>query len=274
MERRNKMTDHPSPEPSLDLSAYLARIGHRGALEPDLGTLAALHVAHTSSIPFENLDLHLGRPIRLDLASLQAKLVAGGRGGYCFEHNSLFAAVLRALGFEVKLREARVRRGMDGPAARTHLALEVAVQGGAWLADVGFGGDGLLGPMPMDGRIWEGSGGRHRLLPEGPRLVLQAEEDGFWKDLYALEPQEVLPIDLVLANHYTSTHPASKLVQTLTAQWCAPGRRSFLRNLAFTVKGDHGTESRDLGRGELLQVLADHFGLVFPEGTRFRALDG
>src|SRR5258706_15142470 len=92
---------------ALDLDAYLSRIGHRGVHEPTLATLQALHLAHATHIPFENLDILLGRPIRIDLASLQAKLVFGGRGGYCFEQNTLFAAVLQELGFDVTLLAAR-----------------------------------------------------------------------------------------------------------------------------------------------------------------------
>jgi N-hydroxyarylamine O-acetyltransferase len=261
-------------DPLLDLPAYLARIGHSGPLTPDLASLAALHVAHSSSIPFENLAIQLGQGIRLDLPALQAKLVAGGRGGYCFEHNSLFAAALRGLGFQVRLREARVRRGATTRLARTHLVLEVAIAGEAWLADVGFGGDGILGPVPLDGRVQERFGDRHRVLPEGARQVLQTWTEGAWTDLYALEPSEVFPVDLELANHWTSTHPESRVVQTLTAQRCAPGRRSFLRNLAFTVVRGQVSEGRTLDRGELLQVLAAEFGLGFAAGTRFRALDG
>ena len=172
------------------------------------------------------------------------------------------------------LREARVRRGQATLCARTHLALEVTIQGAAWLADVGFGGEGLLGPVPMDGREQEREGARHRLLPEGARQVLQVWEPGGWADLYALEPGEAQPIDLVVANHYTSTHPASGFVRTLTAQRCLPGERSFLRGLTFTVVRGPDTERRDLARDELLAVLGDHFGIHLPAGTRFRALDG
>ena len=263
----------PPPAPELDLPAYLERIRHRGSLEPVLPTLEALHLAHTSSIPFENLEVQLGSTPRLDLAGLQAKLVQGRRGGYCFEQNSLFAAVLRALGFQITLREARVRRGKAEARPRSHLVLEVALTDGAWLADVGFGGDGVLGPVPMDGREQRRYGDRYRILREDQRQVLQAWEAGAWTDLYALEPGEVLPVDLEVANHYTSTYPGSQFVQTLTAQRCAPEARSYLRNLTLTVVRDPGTEVRDLARGELLGVLAEHFGLHLPQGARFRALD-
>jgi len=254
----------------FDLPAYLERIGFAGVPGPTPAALEALHAAHTRAIPFENLDIHLGRPIRLDLASLQAKLVAGRRGGYCFEQNSLFAAALGALGFTVRLREARVRRGADaaaGPMARSHLALEVALEDGPWLADVGFGGDGILGPVPLDGREVERADDRNRVVPEGARQVLQAWRDGEWKDLYALEPGEVFPVDLKVANHYTSTHPDSKFTQVITVQRCAQGDRAWLRGLTFT----RGGVTRELEPDGLLGVLDSAFGLRFPPGTRVSA---
>ena len=262
----------PSQPPALDLPAYLARIGFRGPLQPTLGTLEALHVAHTSSIPFENLDIQLGRRVRLDLPALQAKLVHGHRGGYCFEHNSLFAAVLEAGGFTAIRREARVRRGASTTLSRTHLVLEVVLEGRSWLEDVGFGAEGIPGPVPMGGEMAR-YGLKHRVVPEGALQVLQVWEAGGWSDLYALEPGAALPVDLEVANHYTSTHPDSRFVQTLTAQWCRPGNPATLRNLTFSERRGAAMVTRELAREELLGVLADRFGLSFPPGTRFRALE-
>src|SRR5215471_14344829 len=132
----------------FDLPAYLRRIGYAGDLSPSRKTLDAVHLAHATHIPFENLDILLGRPIRLDLASLQAKLVAGRRGGYCFEQNALFAAVLEQLGFAVTRLAARVRFRTDRVLARTHMTLRVDVDGVPLLADVGFGGEGPMRPVP------------------------------------------------------------------------------------------------------------------------------
>jgi N-hydroxyarylamine O-acetyltransferase len=265
--------DQNTPPGSVDLPAYLDRIGWRGGLHPTLETLAGLHLAHTSSIPFENLDIQLGRGIRLDLASLQAKLVRGRRGGYCFEQNSLFAAVLRELGFQLTLREARVRRGSSALLPRTHLTLEVRLEGASWLADVGFGSDGIPGPVPLDGREQPRFGGRHRVVPEGTRQVLQTLTAQGWADVYALEPSEVLACDLEMANHYTSTHPDSRFVQTLTVQRYSATERCFLRNLTFSVVRADGTETRELAPEDLLPLLRERFGLDFPPGTRFRALE-
>ena len=166
----------------LDLDAYLHRIGYTGDRQPTLGVLNALHLAHATHIPFENLDILLGRPIRLDLASLQAKLVAGHRGGYCFEHNLLFCAVLEALGFAVRPLAARVRLGHPTVRARTHMLLMVTVADVPFIADVGFGGGGLLHPIPLV----EAEPVRHyawdfRLVREGSGWVLQSfSTDNGW----------------------------------------------------------------------------------------------
>jgi N-hydroxyarylamine O-acetyltransferase len=138
------------PDGTLDLDAYLQRIGYAGSHTPSRATLDALHLAHATHIPFENLDILLGRPIRLDLASLQAKLVAGRRGGYCFEQNRLFAAALEALGFAVTPLAARVRFGTTSILPRTHMTLQVEVDGSRVLADVGFGVFGLLLPVSLE----------------------------------------------------------------------------------------------------------------------------
>jgi len=257
---------------AVDLGAYLRRIGYGGAREPTLPALQALHLAHATHIPFENLDILLGRPIRLDLESLQAKLVAGGRGGYCFEQNTLFAAVLRALGFEVTLLAARVRFGANRLLPRTHMTLSVRIDNTAWLADVGFGAEGLLLPIRFgDGAEFRQFAWTYRLAEEGGQWVLQSQRDEAWVDLYAftLEPQ--LAVDFEVANHYVSTHPQSRFVQSLTAQRVGPEARHTLVNRDYSV--DRGTEtSRHTLRDdeELLELLAGTFGLSFPAGTRFR----
>src|SRR6266550_822553 len=139
----------PAGSVSFDLAAYLRRIGYAGELSPSRATLDALHRAHATAIPFENLDILLGVPIRLDLASLQAKLVTARRGGYCFEQNTLFAAALEQFGFAVTRLAARVRLNAVAVNPRTHMLLRVDVAGTSWIADVGFGGAGLLWPIPL-----------------------------------------------------------------------------------------------------------------------------
>ena len=258
----------------LDLPAYLRRIGFAGDLRPGLPTLRALHLAHAASIPFENLDIQMGLPIRLDLASLQDKLVRRRRGGYCFEQNTLFLAGLRAAGFDPMPCEARVRYGTTEVLPRTHMLLLVRLDGMHWLADVGFGGEGLLHPVPLDGRAHPQFQRAYQVVEEGPLRVLQSLHQGTWTDLYAFMPEERFQADYEMANHYTSTHPESRFVKTLTAQLPGPEVRSILRNRAYAeIRGD-AVEGRELAPEEVIPVLREVFGLEVPEGARFRAFAG
>ncbi len=259
-------------EDALDLPAYLRRIDYTGRRAPDKDVLDALHEAHVTHIPFENLDILLGRAIALDLPSLQAKLVAGRRGGYCFEQNLLFAAVLRAFGFAVTQLAARVRLGADGLRARTHMTLMVEAGGRRWLADGGFGGSGPLLPVPLgSGEPSRQGAWAFRVADEAGQWVLQSSRGERWEDLYAftLEPQH--RVDYELASHYTATHPASKFTQVATAQRIAPDVRYTLRNRDYTEDRGTGIVQRTLADDdEVLRVLAGTFGLEFPPGTRFR----
>ena len=137
----------------IDLDAYLARIGYDGPRTVELSTLRALHALHPAAIPFEAIDVLLDRGVDLAPQAVDAKLIHGRRGGYCFEQNSLFARVLTALGFQVEGLAARVRWNMapDAPAQpRTHMVNRVEIDGVSWLADVGFGGCVLPAPLRMD----------------------------------------------------------------------------------------------------------------------------
>jgi N-hydroxyarylamine O-acetyltransferase len=257
--------------PALDLAAYLARIGYDGSLDPTVETLSALHFAHVSAIPFENLDIVLGRGISLDLGDLQAKLVTSRRGGYCFEQNALFAAVLEALGFKVLRLAARVRFGALEIGPRTHMLLEVEVENAGWLADVGFGSAGPLYPIRLqEGELVLQGAWSLRIRKEGEVFVLQSQETDGWLDLYAFTREPQYPVDYELGNHYTSTHPHSPFVQNVIVQKNGPHSRFFLRNrdLMEMKPGEETTQTitDDLA---FLKVLSDRFGLSFPEQTRF-----
>jgi N-hydroxyarylamine O-acetyltransferase len=259
-------------EVAVDLDAYFARIGYPGGRRPTVETLRTVHLAHATHVPFENLDVLQGRPILLDLESLQAKLVRAKRGGYCFEQNALFAAVLEQLGFVVTRLAARVRMGATRMLPRTHMALKVDLDGVSWLADVGFGGWGLLEPIPLVAdRETQQHSWKFRLHREGEPWVLRGFVPGGWQDLYAftLEPQ--LPVDYEPVNHFCSTHPQSRFVQTLTAQLPTPFVRYILRNRDFTIVDGKGERTETLVRDDaLLRVLAGRFGLEFPSSTVFR----
>src|SRR5688500_8551508 len=134
-----------------NLAAYLQRIAFDGTPRPELATLNALARCHAAAIPFENLSPLIGEPVALDLPGIERKLVHGGRGGYCFEHNQLFAAALRSIGFEVGFLAARVlwNRPADVVTPRAHLLLRVSLPDGPYLADVGFGGLTLTGALRL-----------------------------------------------------------------------------------------------------------------------------
>lgn len=258
----------------MDLNAYRSRVGLSSEPTPDLDSLEALHFAHVAAIPFENVDVRLGRPIRLDLDSLQSKLVARRRGGYCFEQNTLFAAVLREVGFSVDTLEARVRpRGATVALPRTHMTLHVEIDGRGWLADVGFGGEGPVRPVPLDGTVSEQLDGAYVVSQErGEVYVLRRQIDGEWNDMYAFGLTPALPVDFEVASYYTSTFPGSPFVSTLTAQRSAHGGRHILRGRTYTKRVGTEESMRVITEDEITGLLRDVFGLDVSEEEARRAL--
>jgi N-hydroxyarylamine O-acetyltransferase len=243
------------------VESYFRRIGIDRPDRTDLAALRRIHAAHVAAIPFENLDILLGRQVSLELAALQLKLVGGRRGGYCFEQNLLFSAVLRAFGFAVTDLAARVRLGSSVLRARTHMMLEVEADGASWLADVGFGGPGPLVPVPFDGGESRQHGWSFRVAGEATERVLQSSRRGPWEDLYAFTREPQHRVDYELANHYTSTHPSSAFTQIMTAQRIAPDVRRVLRDREYSEDGGGGAEQRTLADDEVRDVLATTFGL-------------
>ncbi|MFD4479911.1 arylamine N-acetyltransferase [Streptomyces sp. NPDC058471] len=251
-----------------DIEAYVGRVGHEGDLKPDFDTLRALHRAHVASIPFENLEMMVGRPVPLDLAALQDKLVRQRRGGYCYEQNLLFAAVLERIGFAVTGLGARVRVGASSRRAVTHMLLKVEADGQQWHCDVGFGGLGLLEPISMgnEGHVRQDARQgewRFGIVQEanGAR-VLRTERAGGWFDLYEYTLEERLPVDYVVMNHYTSTHPMSSFIRRPVVQRAAPDVRRTLVGEHLTVTRPDGTsDERDVSARELGDVLDREFGI-------------
>ncbi|MEX0170377.1 arylamine N-acetyltransferase family protein [Streptomyces sp. LMG1-1-1.1] len=259
----------------LDLDAYLARIeyevGRDGELAVDLRTLTALHRGHVRAIPFENLDVALGRRVPLDLKSLQGKLVERRRGGYCYEQNSLFAAVLERIGFPVAGRGARNRSRGGALTPVTHALLVVTVDGEQWLADVGFGWQGPLEPVPLrDGARVEQGGWTFGIGVEDEGIhVLRSLRPQGWTDLYAFAPQTLYPGDFTVMNHYSSSHPLSRFLGQVVAQRPGPGlRRALVRDALSTVRTDGSTEERVVTVDELTAVLEADFGIELDDEER------
>ena len=255
----------------MELGEYAARIGYTGDFAPTVETLHALHLAHATHIPFENLDVLLRRPIRLDPESLWAKLVTGGRGGYCFEQNGLFAAVLEKVGYRVTRLAARVRMGAVGIRPRTHMLLLVEAGSEKWLADVGFGADGLLLPIAMrPGEEAAQFSWKYRLVVEDAFSVLQSWWPDGWVDLYSFGLEEQYPVDYEVANHFTSTYPTSPFLRMLRVQRPGPESRMMLVNRTLIERTATGSTETAAGDDPaLLQVLATRFGLLFAPGTKF-----
>jgi N-hydroxyarylamine O-acetyltransferase len=259
----------------LDLAAYLRRIGYAGNLAPTGQTLAGLHRAHVSAIPFENADIMLGRGVRADLPSIADKLVHRGRGGYCFEHGQLLAAALVQLGYPVDRLLARVGGPHD---ARSHLVLRVQADGQDWLADTGFG-TGLIEPVPFgDGAPHDQYGWTYRLRAEGAHhWQLQERQDGRWATCYQFDDQPQYPADVLVANHFTSTYPESAFVRQLVVIRKDPGglRRLTGRRLSITRPGQQAGE-RHLDDSEFGAALTGMFGLSLSaaESARLAAVTG
>jgi N-hydroxyarylamine O-acetyltransferase len=260
----------------FDLAAYLHRIEVAGSREPVLRVLRDLHAGHVASIPFENLDPLMRRPVRLDAASLQEKLVRGGRGGYCFEQNLLFKHALEALGFEVMGLAARVvwSRPVETVTPRDHMLLAVTIDGEVYLADAGFGGQTLTGPIRLETSTPQQTPHeRYRLSTFGREFVLESEIRGEWKALYRFDLQEQHLPDYEVANWYTSTCADSGFLSRLSVALAPPGKRHTLRNSELAVhETGEKTRRRTLASiTEMRRALEKTFGLRLPGGPELDA---
>lgn len=258
----------------LDLDAYCARIGYTGPRTPTPGTLEEIHRRHGRAIPFENLDVLLGRPINLELPAVERKLVHEQRGGYCFEQNSLLAEALRAVGFRVTPLIARVRWQVPDDVATpcTHMLLRVEAGGREFIADVGFGSRSLFAPLALEfDREQTSSLEPRRLVQRGRTIVHQSHAETGWADVYHFTLDEAPRVDFELGNWFTSTHPQSRFRLNLFAVRAGDGcRYALFNNELATRHADGRVEKRVItSADELLDVLATVFGLHFPAGTRF-----
>jgi N-hydroxyarylamine O-acetyltransferase len=268
-----------------DLDAYFARIGYRGDRAPTVTTLQALSLAHVRSIPFENLDVLLGRGIDLDPVAVEHKLVHARRGGYCFEQNSLFLHVVRALGFDAQPLSARVRVGRtrDYTPARTHVFVRLEIDGESWLADVGVGASSLTSPLRLkldveqltahEPRRITALGDWHGWSQRDPNAVLfhQVRHGDTWSDVCEFTLEEMPEIDRVVGNWYTSAHPRSHFSERLIAARATEHGRLVLVNRELTRRTHDGaaTTTTITSAAQLLAVLADDFGIHLPAETRF-----
>jgi N-hydroxyarylamine O-acetyltransferase len=262
---------------SLDLDAYLARIGYRGAVSAQLDTLQEIALRHPSAIPFENLNPLLGRAVSLDIAALQQKLVHCERGGWCFEHNVLLGTALRAIGFDVSGLAARVMWNMPAEVTmpRSHMVLHVNLDGQVFIVDAGFGGLTLTAPLRLEIDVeQETPHERFRLTPANGYFVVEARVRDEWRALYRFDLQRHAIADYEVTSWYLSTNPKSHFLTTLVAARVQADRRYALRNTDFAIHhaGGH-TERRGLASGrEMRDTLEQLFGINVPAGPEIDAV--
>lgn len=254
----------------FDIDAYFTRIGYPGDRAPTLETLQAIHIHHTESIPFENLNPFLGLPVNLDLESLQQKLVRSGRGGYCYEHNLLLSHVLKTIGFKVTGLAARVVLNLPEGVVlpRTHMLLRIDLDGQPHLTDVGFGGLTLTGPLRLEEDIEQATPHEpFRLVKMGEEFEMQARLGETWRRLYQFSLQEQLQADYECANWYVSTHPTSRFVNGLIAARPARDRRYALFNNEFSVHhlGGHSEKRTLTSTAEMRDALEGPLNVKLPE---------
>lgn len=249
----------------MDVKAYLKRIKYRGSLTPTAETLCGLQVAHLRSVPFENLSIHAKQPIILEDDALFTKIVEHGRGGFCYELNGSFAALLRALGFRVEMLSAGVANaeGGFGPDF-DHLALVVMLDE-RWLADVGFG-DSFLEPLLLDERGWQTQGRRaYKIYPDGDRLILmqrENEDEGESQYRFTLQPYEYA--DYLEMCRYHQTSPQSHFTQRRICSRATEEGRITLSEMCFitTSKSGERHERTLLSQKEYEAMLRKHFDIV------------
>jgi N-hydroxyarylamine O-acetyltransferase len=260
----------------LDIDSYFERIGYAGPRTATLESLRSLQALHPLAIPFENLDTLVGRPVRLDLPSLERKLVHGRRGGYCFEQNLLFKRVLDALGFGATALAARVawERPVAEVRARTHMVVLVALGERRYVCDVGFGGLTPTAPLELTPDVEQPTPHEtFRVLRVENEFAVEARVRGEWKRLYRFDLQEQQEVDIEVLNHYVMSHADSPMLGRLLAARVAADRRFGLGNGILNVHHMQGaSERRRIGSvADLRDVLRSTFGIDVPEGQEVDA---
>lgn len=254
-------------ETLFDQNAWLERIGYAGPLTPTLETLNRLIFAHAQAISFETLDIMLGRPPKLDLTTLQAKMIAGRRGGYCFEQNMLFRAALRSLGYRIVSLQGRVIRGLaiDAPRPAIHMLLQVELPEGPYLADVGLGNLAPTCALSLKPLVeQETPHEAMRFIDIGGELTLQARLKHGWEHIYRVIPYPRYDGEYEITNWYTGTHPETPYQSNIIVAKPGPNRtRVTMYNARITVRDAEGrADKRWLANdSEYHGVLREEFGL-------------
>ena len=249
---------------AVDIAAYLERIHYHGSASPEAATLRALSRCHLLSVPFENLDIHLGNPIMLNEQALFKKIVQKGRGGFCYELNGLFAALLRALGFQVTMLNSLIpetHNGWCGDYDHPILLVELDER---WIVDVGFG-DAYRVPLRLDEREAQpGLHSQYRLTPVGDgKWEFWELEKGAWEFYYAFSLRPARLDDFVAACHHYETSPKSSFTQKWVCTRATPeGHISLTESHLIITRGSQREERPLTGGADVAATLADQFGIV------------
>lgn len=253
----------------LDLDAYFERIGYRGGRSPTLDTLQAVHLCHAQAIAFENLNALAGWPVPIELADVEQKIVRGGRGGWCFEQNLLLSQALRTLGFNVTDLAARVlwAGAEDTITRRSHMLLRVELNGEPYIADVGFGGQTLTGPVRLQLDVEQSTPHEaFRLVRADNDFKLQTRIGDGWRSMYRFDLQPQYAVDYEVASYFLATHPSSHFRSQLRVARPQPGLRHTLLNNQLSIHHLNGpTEKRVLTSvAHVRAALTGVFGLTVP----------
>ena len=264
----------------IDLDGYLARIGFDGKRAPTLETLSRIVLKHQMAIPFENLNSFASLPVVIDPVTIENRILYEGRGGYCHEQNQYLRLALMALGFEVKLRMARVR-WMQPPEVtppRAHMSMIVKAEGVWYLSDVAFGAMTPTAPLRLDTAEPQPTPHQtYRIRPQGDSLHLEVRLGEDWRPVYSIDEVDFHPVDFEAANWFVSTNPGSDFVRSLILARPTADRRQILYNTTFSIRDPDGSVRRrtlaDIG--ELRATITDLFGIRLPDsGVVDRALEG
>lgn len=246
------------------LDDYFARIEYRGSTDVSLDTLHGLHEAHVFKIPFENLDIHMGRPIKLDQQALIDKLIYERRGGYCYEMNGLFSLVLETLGFRLDRLFARIMFGANGIRPRSHQLSLVYLGQERYLADVGYGTRSLIAPLCFE------EGYAEQQYSEYFRVVRHDEHtfalrglvQGEWQNFYSFTLERYLSVDYIPVNYYTSTSPDSHFTQRrMITMPTTTGRLEMTNEVLKISVGDDVQQVSAENLDEYLALLHNYFGI-------------
>ncbi|WP_200949300.1 arylamine N-acetyltransferase [Phycicoccus sp. Soil748] len=258
----------------LDLAGYLHRL-QLPAVAPSWGALAELHERHVRTFTFDNIDVFLGQHPGVSLDRVQEKFVGRGRGGYCFEHSTIFAAALQRLGYDVRRHLGRVGDPTTGSQqGRTHMVVDVVLDGERLLCDPGFGMS-LRRPIPMvDGAEDDYlPGWRYRMRHTRGGWALDRHRDGGWEVTHTTDELEVRPVDVVMGHHFTSTFPGSHFTQGLILTKHLSGSHVAVTEETLTIRTPgQPTEHRPLRPGEHDEWLTA-LGVPLTADERSRLLD-